>query len=156
MRSARAVTVVCASAVVVACSTQPDVHTTVYSPGGRVVEETRESGGEVIFELHRVLDGNVVQGEGMFENANEGLARQGALALAQADLAQRVQSEVRASTVVMNNADIRSVVETNVHALVRNYSIDYSGFDPGSAVYRVRISIRGEQVVREIEKRYPQ
>ena len=70
-----------------------------------------------------------------------------------ADLAQKVQSEVRGNTVVMNNEDVRSVVETSVNAVVRNYDIDSAGYDPNSTKYRVRISIRGEQLVKEIERR---
>jgi hypothetical protein len=103
--------------------------------------------------LRRIFDTTVIRGEGMFDNDNEGLARQSALSLAQADLAQKVQSEVRGHTAVMNNEDVRSVVETSVNAVVRNYEIETAGYDPRSTRYRVRISIRGEQLVKEVERR---
>jgi hypothetical protein len=89
----------------------------------------------------------------MFDNRNEGLARQSALSLAQADLAQKVQSQVRANTVVMNNEDVRSVVETSVNAVIRNFEVDSAGYDPNSTKYRVRISVKGESLVKEIERR---
>jgi hypothetical protein len=134
-----------------ACATTQD-KVTLYTPGGQVTEETSKTGDRVTSELHRIFDTTVLRGEGMFENANEGLARQSAISLAQADLAQKVQSEVRGNTVVMNNTDVRSVVETNVNAIVRNYDIDSAGYDPNSTRYRVRISVKGEQVVKEIER----
>ena len=117
------------------------------------MDEIAKSGDRVTSELHRIFDTTVIRGEGIFDNNNEGLARQSALSLAQADLAQRVQSEVRGNTVVMNNTDVRSVVETNVNAIVRNYEIDSAGYEPNSSRYRVRISIKGEQLVKEVERR---
>lgn len=126
---------------------------TVYTPGGQLAEERSRTGDRVTAELHRVFDTTVIRGEGLFDNTNEGLARQSALSLAQADLAQKVQSEVRGNTVVMNNSDVRSVVETNVNAIVRNYDIDSAGYDPNTTRYRVRISVKGEQLVKEIERR---
>jgi hypothetical protein len=132
-------------------STQEKV--TVYSPGGTVADESVRRGDRVISELRRVFETTVIRGEGLFEHENEGLARQGALSQAQADLAQKVQSEVRGNTVIMNNADIRSVVETSVNAVVRNYDIDSAGYEPNSKRYRARISIKGEQLVKEIERR---
>lgn len=131
-------------------STQERV--TVYSPGGAVADESVRRGDRVIAELRRVFETTVIRGEGLFEHENEGLARQGALTQAQSDLAQKVQSEVRGNTVVMNNADIRSVVETSVNAVIRNYEVDTAGYEPNSRRYRVRISIRGEQLVKEVER----
>jgi hypothetical protein len=152
MRSARLFAAAFAALLSVNCaSTQEKV--TVYSPGGAVADETVKRGDRVIAELRRVFDTTVIRGEGLFEHDNEGLARQSALSLAQSDLAQKVQSEVRGNTVVMNNADVRSVVETSVNAVIRNYDIDSAGYDPNSKRYRVRISIKGEQLVKEIERR---
>ena len=127
--------------------------TTVYTPGGQVADQTVTENNRVVAELHRVFDTTVITGDGIFENSNEGLARQSALSLAQADLAQKVQTQVRGNTVVMNNQDVRSVVETSVNALIQNYQIDSAGYDPNSAKYRVRISVKGEQLVKEIERR---
>jgi hypothetical protein len=134
------------------CATTQE-KTTVYSPGGQVADSQSRTGDRVTAELRRIFDTIVLRGEGMFDNANEGLARQSALSLAQADLAQKVQSEVRGNTVVMNNADVRSVVETSVNALVRNYDIESAGYDPNTTRYRVRISVKGEQLVKEVERR---
>jgi hypothetical protein len=127
--------------------------TTVYTPGGQVADRTTTEGDKVTSELHRIFDTTVITGEGIFENRNEGLARQSAISLAQADLAQKVQTQVRGNTVVMNNQDVRSVVETSVNALVQGYEIDSSGYDPNTTKYRVRISVKGEQLVKEIERR---
>jgi hypothetical protein len=128
-------------------------HTTTYTPGGQVSDRTIAQNDQILASLHRVFDATVLTGEGVFDNANEGLARAGALNLAIADVAQKVQSQVRANTVIYNNQDIRSVVETNVNALVQGYSIDGAGLDAGSTKYRVRVSVRGEQLVKEIERR---
>jgi hypothetical protein len=130
--------------------------TTVYSPGGQVSDRVVTQNDRVTSELHRIFDSTVITGDGIFENANEGLARQSALSLAQADLAQKVQSQVRGNTVVMNNQDVRSVVETTVNALIQGYAIDSAGYDPNSTKYRVRISVHGEQLVKEIERRRTQ
>ncbi len=140
-----------AFAAVGCASTQERVVT--HSPGGEVSDDVTHKGDRVTSELHRIFDTVVIRGEGIFDNANEGLARQSAISLAAADLAQKVQSEVRGNTVVMNNNDVRSVVETNVNAIVRNYDIDSSGYEPNTTRYRVRISVKGEQLVKEIERR---
>ncbi len=132
-------------------STQEKV--TVYTPGGAVADESLRKDDRILSELRRVFETTVIGGEGIFDHKNEGLARQSALSLAQADLAQKVQSEVRGNTMVMNNQDVRSVVETSVNAVIRNYDIDSAGFEPNSTRYRVRISIKGEQLVKEIERR---
>ena len=50
--------------------------------------------------------------------------------------------------------DVRDVVENRVHALVNDYRIDQAGYDPGTNKYRVRVSIAGETLVREMEKRF--
>jgi hypothetical protein len=126
--------------------------TTSYTPGGQVSDRTVAEGDRVSSELKRVFELTVVSGEGIFEHANEGLARTGAMSLATADLAQKVQSVVKANTVIMNNQDIRSVVETNVQALVQGYTVDSAGYDPGTTKYRVKISILGERLVKEIER----
>ena len=137
------------------CSQEPVYKevTTVYSPGGKVSDQTSKVGETTLSELHRVFDQTAVTGDGIFENRNEGLARQAALSLAQADLAAKVQTEVKANTVIMNNRDVRSIVESNVNAIIRNYQIDFAGYDQDSDKYRVRISVRGETLVKEIERR---
>jgi hypothetical protein len=136
-----------------ACASATTTKTTVYTPGGQLADQTVASNDRVDQELHRIFDTTVMTGDGMFDNRNEGLARQSALSLAQADLAQKVQSQVRANTVVMNNEDVRSVVETSVNAVIRNFEVDSAGYDPNSTKYRVRISVKGESLVKEIERR---
>jgi hypothetical protein len=143
--------VACVGLLAGGCATTQE-RVTVYTPGGEVSDVTTRQGDRVISELHRIFATTVISGEGLFDHTNEGLARQSALSLAQADLAQKVQSEVRGNTVVMNNEDVRSVVETSVNAVIRNYDVDSAGYDPRSTRYRVRISIKGEQLVKEIER----
>ena len=137
------------------CGATTSGTTTVYTPGGQLTSATVVEKDKVVAELHRIFDTTTLSGEGIFENANEGLARQSALTLAQADLAQKVQTQVRGNTVVMNNQDVRSVIESNVNALIQNYEIESAGYDPNSKTkYRVRISVKGEQLVKEIELRH--
>jgi hypothetical protein len=143
--------VVAVALFISACKTTSGT-TTVYTPGGQVADRTVTQGNTVVAELHRVFDTTVITGEGIIENGNEGLARQAAISLAQADLAQKVQTTVRGNTTIYNNQDIRSVVETQVNALVAGYTVDFSGYDPNSVKYRVRISLRGEQLVKEVER----
>jgi len=135
------------------CQTTNTVKTTEYTPGGEVQTQRVERNDKVKYELRRIFENTVIEGNGVFDNANEGLARKAALSLALDDLAGKVQSEVRSNTVIYQAEDVRSTVETNVHALVNNYRIDFEGYDPGTTTYRVRISVRGEQLIREIEKR---
>src|SRR5262245_16255795 len=79
--------------------------TTVYTPGGQVADRTVTQGDTVVAELHRVFDTTVITGEGIIENGNEGLARQAAISLAAADLAQKVQVTVRSNNTIYNNQD---------------------------------------------------
>jgi hypothetical protein len=147
---------VCVALLQAACAQTTAVgtgKTTVYTPGGEVADQTTLQNGTVVAELHRIFDTTIVTGDGTFDHGNEGLARQSALSLAQADLAQKVQTQVRGNTVVMNNQDVRSVVETTVNALIQNYQVDSAGYDPNTSRYRVRISVKGEQLVKEIERR---
>jgi hypothetical protein len=134
------------------CETTTHERTTEYTPGGEVSSQRYERSGEIRRELRRVFENTVIDGVGVFENSNEGLARKAAISLAVDDLAAKVQTEVRSNTVIYQNEDVRSTVETNVHALVNNYRIDFEGYDPGTNKYRVRISVRGEQLIREIER----
>lgn len=152
MRNEVCLVAVAVCALSAGCKTT-ETTTAVYTPGGQLTERTSTRNAQVTSELHRIFDTTVVTGDGIFAHRNEGLARQSALSLAQADLAQKVQSTVRGNTVVMNNQDVRSVVETSVNALVQGYEIDSSGYDPGTTTYRVRISVKGEQLVKEIERR---
>jgi hypothetical protein len=151
MRSTAVLTVVLVAMSLGCVSTKGT--TTIYTPGGQVTERTTTEGNRVTSELHRIFDTTVVTGEGIFDHKNEGLARQSAITLAQADLAQKVQTQVRGNTMVMNNQDVRSVVESNVNALVQGYEVDSAGYDPNTTKYRVRISVKGEQLVKEIERR---
>jgi hypothetical protein len=152
MRIFRSILALAAASSLCACAST-EGRTTVYTPGGQIADETTTRGNTVLSELHRIFDTTVITGDGIFEHGNEGLARQSALSLAQADLVQKVQTQVRGNTVVMNNQDVRSVVESNVNALIQNYDIDSAGYDPNTKKYRVRISVKGEQLVKEIERR---
>lgn len=123
-----------------------------YTSGGELSYQATTVDDRVKSELRRIFEGTNIEGVGIFENDNEGLARRAAIQLAVADLAAQVQTMVRNESVIYNNADIRDVVETRTHALVNNYRVDFAGYDPGTNKYRARISVQGEQLRREIEK----
>lgn len=157
MKKLRIPVLVLTVAVLIALILLPACTTTVtetkeYTPGGQLQTERYEEDDSTLYELRRIFENTIIEGEGVFESNNEGLARKAAISLAVEDLAAKVQTEVRSNTVIYQNDDIRSTVETKVHALVSNYSIDSQGYDPSSDKYRVRISVRGEQLIREIKR----
>jgi hypothetical protein len=123
------------------------------TPGGQVAYEKEQENQKVVYELRRVFANTKIEGIGVFENDNEGLSRKSAINLAINDLASKVQSRTRSESVIYNNKDVRDVVETQVNALVEGYKIESEGYDPGTIKYRVRVSIEGEQLVRQIERK---
>lgn len=123
---------------------------------GQTSYQSTSVNSHVISELRRVFDKTTITGNGIFENTNEGLARRTATNLAVADLAAQVQTRVKTESVIYNNQDVRDMVENQVHALVNNYQINSAGYDPGTNKYRVRVSISGETLVREINTRIEQ
>jgi len=139
-------------AILPGCSNKSIVTEKEYTSGGQLTYQTNSVDDQVQSELRRVFEGTSIEGVGIIENDNEGLARRAAIQLAVADLAAQVQTLVRSESVIYNNSDIRDVVETRTHALVNNYRVDFTGYDPGTNKYRARVSIQGEQLRREIEK----
>jgi hypothetical protein len=128
------------------------VKETEYSPGERVAYESTVVDEKVIKELRRLFDQKIIEGNGIFESDNEGLARRTAINLAVAELAGQVQTIVRAEIVIYNDKEVRDVVENRVQAVVSNYQIESAGYDSGTNKYRVRVSISGETVRQMIEK----
>lgn len=126
---------------------------TEMSSEGNTVEVTQRVNNKVVSELRRVFEGTILEGNGMFESDNEGLARRTATNLAVAELAGQVQTKVKAESVIYNNKDVRDVVDNRVKALVNDYRIDQAGYDPGTYKYRVRVVIKGEKLVSEMERR---
>lgn len=104
-------------------------------------------------ELRRVFEDTRLEGKGIFENDNEGLARRAATQLAVNELASQVQTMTKSETKICNNDKIRDVVENRVHALVNIYRISSAGHDPGTNKYRVTVSLFGERLVREIREK---
>ncbi|GMU42136.1 MAG: hypothetical protein IT479_11085 [Xanthomonadales bacterium] len=142
-----------ACAALAACASTYQETRTEYQPDGSVRSSQSSVRGRVVSDLQREFRGVDLVGDGMFENANEGLARRTAISLAVSDLAAKVQTQVRANTTIYQNRDVRDVVETNVNALVSNYQIASEGYDPGTSKYRVRVRISGEQLASEISRR---
>jgi len=124
-----------------------------YTPQGSLSYEREAVNDDLRSELRRVFLNTKLEGIGIFENDNEGLARRMAIKLAIEELAGKIQTRVRSESVIYNNKDARDVVETQINALVQNYEIESAGYDlPDSIIYRVRISIKGERLIREIER----
>jgi hypothetical protein len=123
-----------------------------YTPGGHKEKEVVTENGKVISLLEREFAQTRIEGKGIFENANEGLARRTAIKLAVEDLAGQVQTKIKSNSTIYNNQDVRDVVESNVLALVNNYRIESEGYDQGTKVYRVTVSITGEKIVNEFRK----
>ena len=140
------------SVVSVSCSPVYVEKQTSYTPAGQVAEDSLQQGGRVISELRREFQEVVFTGRGSIENANEGLARRAATQLALAELAGKVESQVRTSTTISNAKDVRDVIETHVAVLVQNYEIERAGYDEDGKTYVVEISLTGEGLVGELEK----
>jgi hypothetical protein len=143
--------IVTLSVILISC-TRTIVKEKEYNSQQQIAYSGTSVNNEVVSELRRVFQKTYIEGNGIFENDNEGLARRTAINLAVAELASQVQSLVRADSVVYNNKDVRDVVETRINALVNNYRIDSAGYDSGTKKYRVRVSISGEDLVREVQK----
>lgn len=125
---------------------------TEFTPEGNKSFERESVDGQTVYELRRVFQNIRLEGVGIFENENEGLARSSALRVAERELAAKVAVKVESNTTLYNNIDVRDVIRTKVNAIVRNYRIDSAGYEPPSSyTYRVTISISGEQLIREIE-----
>lgn len=144
---------VTAAVYLAGCASSYQETRTEYAADGSVQSAQTSVRGRVLSDLQREFRGVDLVGEGMFENANEGLARRTAISLAVSDLAAKVQTQVRSNTTIYQNRDVRDVVETNVNALVNNYQIVNEGYDPGTTKYRVRVRVSGEQLASEISRR---
>lgn len=142
--------------VLVGCAPTYQETRTEYGRDGSVESQQTSVRGRVISDLQREFRGMDVVGEGLIDNANEGLARRTAIGLAVSDLAGKVQTQVRSNTTIYQNKDVRDVVETNVNALVNNYEIVSEGYEPGTTKYRVRLRVSGEQLASEISRRITQ
>jgi dGTP triphosphohydrolase len=141
----------CALALLAGCTTQTTT-TKTYTPGGQLTEAQKDIDNEVLYELNRIFATKTLKGEGLFESDNVGLARSTAISLAVRELAAKVQTMVKANTVVYNNKDVRDVVETQVMALVQNYEIEYAAYQDNSKMYHVVVRVEGEQLVKEIQR----
>ena len=128
------------------------VRETEYTAGGEVAYQSEKVDNNLIYELRKVFANTKIEGVGMFENENEGLARSTALELAVNDLAASIQTETKRNSTIYNNSEVRTVVETKVHALVKGYQLETEGYEPNTFKYRVKIYIEGEQLIRSIEK----
>ncbi len=129
-----------------------DTTTTTYTPQGTVEASSTDIGGQVISLLKRQFQDTKYTGVGEFTHANKGLARRAATQLAVAELAGKVETEVQGNSQIFNNQDIRDVVETRVHALVKNFDISNDSFDAQSNTYTIEVEITGEKIVEEFQR----
>ncbi len=130
-----------------------DSTTTEFDSTGTTETTRKVSEGRVISELRRQFENSELTGTGLFVHENEGLARRAAIQLAVAELAGKMETEIKGNSSIYNNQDIRDVVESNVHAIVQNYEIVFDLYDPASQTYRVEIAISGKKIVQEFERR---
>lgn len=122
-----------------------------YTSSGELTSKSIKVNDETIKDIKRIFHDLRIEGTGVFESENEGLARRTAINLAVAELASQVQTKVKSESTIYNNKDVREIIENRTHAYVRNYKIESSGYDPGTKMYRVRVSINGEELIKEIE-----
>ena len=134
-----------------ACAEQTRIVEKEYTPRGELTSKNVKVDDKTIQDIKRFFQNTRLEGVGLFEHENEGLARRTAINLAVAELAAQVQTKVRSESTIYNNKDVREIIENKTHAYVRNYKIESSGYEPNSKRYRVLVSISGEDLIKEIE-----
>lgn len=125
---------------------------TDFSEKGTVTKEVVTINNKVKSELHRILDGVVVEGKGMFKDANENLAKSAALTMALNDLAKKAgQVLVEEDTTIYNN-EVKSILRQRASNVVAGYKVMLDVYDPETQTAEVVVRQEGERIASQIER----
>ena len=123
-----------------------------FSEKGTVTKEVITVNRKIRSELHRILDGTVVEGKGTFKNNNKEVARNGALTLAINDMAKKVGEVLIEEDTTITNDEITSIVRTRASNLVAGYTIMVDTYDEETRVAEVIVRQDGERIASEIAR----
>lgn len=123
-----------------------------FSEKGTVTKEIITVNHKIKSELHRILDGTVVEGKGTFKNKSKEVARNGALTLAINDMAKKVGEVLIEEDTTITNDKITSIVRTRASNLVAGYTIMVDTYDDESEIAEVIVRQDGERIASEIAR----
>ncbi len=123
-----------------------------FSEKGTVTKEVVTVNRKVRSELHRVLDGVVVEGRGSFKNPNKEVARNGAMTLAVNDLAKKAGEVLIEEDTVITNEKIKSVIRTRASNIVSGYTIMVDTYDEDTQIADIVVRQDGERIASEIAR----
>ncbi len=123
-----------------------------FSEKGTVTKEIITVNHKIKSELHRILDGTVVEGKGTFKNENKEVARNGALTLAINDMAKKVGEVLIEEDTTIANDKINSIVRTRASNVVSGYTIMVDTFDEQTKIAEVIVRQDGERIASEIAR----
>jgi len=125
---------------------------TEFSEKGTITKEIVTVNDRIKSELHRVLDGVVVEGKGMFKNANENLAKSAALTMALNDLAKKAgQVLIEEDTTIFNN-EVKSIIRQRASNIVTGYKIMLDVYDMETQIAEIVVRQEGERIASQIER----
>jgi len=125
---------------------------TEFSEKGTVAKKIVTVNNKIKSELHRVLDGIVVEGKGKFKNANENLAKSAALSMALNDLAKKAgQVLIEEDTTIFNN-EVKSIIRQRASNVIAGYKIMLDMYDPETQTAKIIVRQEGERIASQIER----
>ncbi len=123
-----------------------------FSEKGTVTKEVITVNRKIRSELHRILDGTVVEGKGTFKHQSKEVARNGALTLAINDMAKKVGEVLIEEDTTITNEQIKSIVRTRASNLVAGYTIMVDIYDDETMIAEVIVRQDGERIASEIAR----
>lgn len=123
-----------------------------FSEKGTITKEVITVNRKVRSELHRILDGTMVEGKGTFKNDNREVARNGALTLAINDMAKKVGEVLIEEDTTITNDKIKSIIRTRASNLVSGYTIMVDTYDDETKMAEVIVRQDGERIASEIAR----
>lgn len=123
-----------------------------YSPQGVVKRQEVIQNNQVVSQLHRVLNGVLVEGKGAFTNGNQAIARNMALNLAINDLAKAAGEVLVEEDTNLYNDQVRMIIRTRARNIVSGYQVVTDTYDIGTKTAMVTIRQEGERIASEIQK----
>lgn len=144
--------------VLAAAGCAPTVHQVdkAWSSQGVQTTEIVRKNEQVVSELHRVLDGVVVEGRATYKHDNEAMARNTALNLAINDLAKSAGEVLSEEDTTLYNDEIRMIIRTRARNVVRGYQIAVDRYDPMTKTAEVVVRQQGERIASEMQRHLAQ